>query len=214
MRKILFVAVTVILSQLMGCGFIVQKDEQYSSEEIISIIEKKLNEKYDRVFFVQEIAEGNKGQNFWIPYYYAKVVTDGDHRTFDVTIDSDGSGMTDNYESLLYGDEVEEELEMILERYSRIIFSESRVVYRESDAVSKSAEEYRKKGAAEFQASGTVNADSMDEAVLPVENLVSDLQKEGFNVSLDITYKNQTAVLIYNYDDVIDADAVRKQFSR
>ncbi len=214
MRKTLLIMVMIILSLFMGCGLSSEKNEQYSAREIVPIIEKKLNEKYGRVFLVQDIAEGNKGQNFWIPYYYAKVVTDGDDRTFDATIDSDGSGITDNYESLLYGDEVEEELEMILERYSRIIFSESKVVYRESNVVSKNAEEYRKKGVAEYQAYGKVSADSMDEAVRTVEKLVNALQIEGFNISLALTYRNQTAVLVYDYNDVMKDDTVREQFSR
>ena len=214
MRTTLLIMVMIVLSLFMGCGLSSEKNEQYSAREIVPIIEKKLNEKYDRVFLVQDIAEGNKGQNFWIPYYYAKVVTDGDDRTFDATIDSDGSGITDNYESHLYGDEVEEELEMILERYSRIIFSESKVVYRESNVVSKNAEEYRKKGVAEYQACGKVSAESLDEAVRSVEELVNALQMEGFNISLAITYKNQTAILVYDYNDVMKDDTVREQFSR
>lgn len=214
MRTTLLIMVMIVLSLFMGCGLSSEKNEQYSAREIVPIIEKKLNEKYARVFLVQDIAEGNKGQNFWIPYYYAKVVTDGDDRTFDATIDSDGSGITDNYESHLYGDEVEEELEMILERYSRIIFSESKVVYRESNVVSKNAEEYRKKGVAEYQACGKVSAESLDEAVRSVEELVNALQMEGFNISLAITYKNQTAILVYDYNDVMKDDTVREQFSR
>jgi hypothetical protein len=202
----------VMALSLFGCG----KESvlgKYSEKGIIPVVEKSLEQKYKESFSISSVNNGDDGVNFSRPYYFGSATCKGNGVSFELRVETDGSGLLDNYEGYLYKSEVEEEIKEIFSSSKGIVQKKLEVEYLLSENTYGSLEQYKKSGNAAVQADVTVKANDAQEAAEVAFGLLDRLQSTGYGYGLDFEW-NGDHVILYREGqyEKVTKEQIRRKF--
>ena len=184
MKKLLSCSLLIFTIMLSGCSCIMSTEEleaeqQARKDHIMDVMKERLAEKYGEEyqksdFEVFDLSKGGNQAWFNYGFYPAKASYKGEE--FDVRLKTDGKKRFDNFEDsfygILYGKDVETELEDIISSYA---LTDVEIEYQVSDSILKEE--------ADLKANLRVTAKYMfygDADLDDICGLIDKLDEEGF----------------------------------
>ena len=209
LRKLVLIIIGISIIAFTGCRTV-----NMSDKDAAGTMEQKLLHKYGKEFTVTELKQGDDGVNFSHPYYQATAVCEDDGTTFRLHIETDSTGLKDDYEGNLYKEEIEDDIKDIELSHPDIIISNEEVVPLLSEKYCGAINQYKKSGATILMADMTVTAKNTDDAINRIFEFIDDIQNKGYGYSLDISYNN-TEVILYREMDYerVTKDQLAEKFS-
>ena len=210
---IIFVICVMVNTSLVGC---VKKmniyRKNYSENDITTVMEKRLKQKYDDSFKILSVSKGDDGVNFAAPYYKATAECERNQVSFVLRTEVDGSNLRDNYEGNLYKSEIENDINEIISKNPLLRFDECELAFLLTEVYTGSLEQYRKSGNTILQTDIYLKADTVDEATSETYDLIEAFQNKGYGYSLDIEWNNKHVVLykVGSYNKVTEEELRRK----
>lgn len=178
-----------MLCIILLTGFTRGKKE-LTEDKAREFIKATLDDKYGRNFSVIDLTRENSGIIFANYYYSARVEETGEEKVFGAIMDIDGSSPMDDYESLIYGDSINEKLLDLLSGITDINITNSRVSYYMAQEVSPDLDAYMR----ENHAMAWLELELDDDRSYVSENLgkemcelLEELVANGFYYSIVLT---------------------------
>ena len=213
-RLITILLGAVMVFSLFGCGNkAVLGKGKFSEQDIVPVMESRLNQKYGEDFKVSSVEKGDDGVDFSKSYYLADAVCSSNGVAFKLRIETDGSGISDNYEGYLYKSEIEKEIADLFSEARGLQSSGLTVEFLFSDSASKTIDKYKKTGNAVVQTSIKVDAGTAADAADAAFDLINALQDDGYGYSLDFEWNGEHVILYRDglYEKVTK-ELIRRKF--
>lgn len=193
----LLVCILCGITVLAGCG---QPSKGLSKEEANRYMQQELQNKYGETVRILSLEEKDDGQNFSHKYYWAEAeISEGD--LFHIKMEKNGTEIEDDFESLLYDDEIQNRVKQIIDSVSGLSVNEYEIRYELSDAVADDVEEYLKNGNAILQMTVAIQEDTKRKSAESAYALVDSLSENYFGYSVRFLYENQSFGLVYDVGD-------------
>lgn len=179
-------AITTVLTlaiPLQGCLNNTSKSSSYEN-----VIEKYLQNKYSASFHVTDIRESDR--NTWMERtsYTATVIQKDTNTEFTVIISGDKKDLQDNYQKIIYSDDINNIIAEIYASCPEIHVSNSEYIFEPTDKTWDTINEYIKSSGSYINMSFSVYGDSLEDVAESISEFFREIEKQKFSCIVDCNF--------------------------
>ncbi len=194
---------TEIMGMLAGMGLVITTaacgsealDKKDAEAEIKTAVISSLEDKYNESFEVIDIAQGSKNGVIYQVYYWGTAKDDNGHE-FRYRIEDGGTHLKDDYEGVLYKDEIETELKTAAQTTPMRLDS-CKVNYGLTEEYYGDLRSYRISGMPYLDAKYTIEAEDAKAAAEQAYNLTNFMDNAGFGYTLEFKWNGKSVYLYH-----------------